>query len=70
MAISNSYVQVQTGEQDDVALSSDDEAEGPEASSEELAETAVPEDTLRSLNLCPDDDSSVESDSDYASDYE
>lgn len=32
------YVQVQTGEQDDVAHSSDDEAKGPEA--EELAETA------------------------------
>ena len=31
-----SYVQVQTGEQDDVARSSDDEAKGPEA--EELAE--------------------------------
>ena len=52
-----------------MARSSDDEAEGPEACTEELAETAVPEDTLRSLNLCPDD-SSVESDSDYASDYE
>ena len=59
------YVQVQTGEQDDVARSSDDEAEGSEA--EELAETAIPEDTLTSLNLCPDDD---EIDSDYASDYE
>ena len=33
-----SYVQVQTGEQDDVAHSSDDEAKGPKA--EELAETA------------------------------
>lgn len=33
-----SYVQVQTGKQDDVARSSDDEAKGPEA--EELAETA------------------------------
>lgn len=33
-----SYVQVQTGEQDDVAHSSDDEAKGPEA--EELSETA------------------------------
>ena len=33
-----SYVQVQTGKQDDVACSSDDEAKGPEA--EELAETA------------------------------
>lgn len=38
--------------------------------SEEQAQTSVPEDTLRSLNLCPDDDSSVESDSDYESDYE
>ena len=52
-----------------MARSSDDEAEGPEVSSEELPETAVPEDTLRSLNLCPDD-SSVDSDSDYGSDYE
>lgn len=33
-----SYVQEQTGEQDDVAHSSDNEAKGPEA--EELAETA------------------------------
>lgn len=39
MLIGNfSYVQVQTGEQDDVAHSSDDEAKGPEA--EELSETA------------------------------
>ena len=39
MLIGNfSYVPVQTGEQDDVAHSSDDEAKGPEA--EELAETA------------------------------
>ena len=39
MLIGNfSYVQVQTGEQDDVAHSSDDEAKGPEA--EKLAETA------------------------------
>lgn len=37
MLIGNfSYVQVQTGEQDDVAHSSDDEAKGPEA--EELAD--------------------------------
>ena len=50
MLIGNfSYVQIQTSEQDDVACSSDDEAEGPKA--EEQAETAVPEDTLRSLNV-------------------
>ena len=39
MLIGNfSYVQVQTGEQDDVAHSSADEVKGPKA--EELAETA------------------------------
>lgn len=54
--------------------SSDDKAEGPPVYREELAETAVPEDTPRSFylgafNLCPDDDSIVDSESDCASNF-
>lgn len=63
-----SYLQVQTAEQDEVC-SSDDKAEGPPVYREELAETAVPEDTPRSLNLCPDDNSNVDSESDCASNF-
>lgn len=48
--------------------SSDDKAVGPQYR-EELAETAVPEDTPRSLNLCPDGDSNVDSESDCASNF-
>lgn len=65
----NSYVNVQTGEQDDVVCSSDDEAGDPAAYREELAETATASDTLRSFNLCPDDGSNVDSNPDYASDF-
>ena len=63
---------MQTGDQEDVVVSnSDDEAEDTTSVSEEpAAEAAVSGDVLESLNLCLDDDSNVDSDSDYASDYD
>ena len=66
------FLQVQTGDQEDVVVSnSDDEAGDTTSISEEpTAEAAVLEDVLKSLNLCQDDDSNVDSDSHYASDYD
>ena len=66
------FLQVQTGDQEDVVVSnSDDEAGDTTSISEEpTAEAAVLEDVLKSLNLCQDDDSNVDSDPDYASDYD
>ena len=66
------FLQVQTGDQEDVVVrNSDDEAGDTTSISEEpTAEAAVLEDVLKSLNLCQDDDSNVDSDSDYASDYD
>lgn len=62
---------MQTGDQEDVVVSNSDEAEDTTSVSEEpAAEAAVSEDVLESLNLCLDDDSNVDSDSDYASDYD
>ncbi|KAK2552118.1 hypothetical protein P5673_026869 [Acropora cervicornis] len=63
---------VQTADQEDVTVgNSDDKAEDTTSVSEEPAvEAAVSEDVLESLNLCPDDDSNVDSDSDYACDFD
>ena len=66
------FLQVQTGDQEDVVVSnSHDEAEDTTSVSEEpAAEAVVSEDVLESLNLCPDKDSNVDSDCDYASDHD
>ena len=64
------FLQVQTNDQDNVVCPSGVEnAEDTITVGQELtAETeSVVDNALRSLNLCPDDDPSVESYSDYAS---